>query len=315
MRDLKLLQHFWRNNVNAPLILATLVGKRGSSYRAPRAKKIIRSDGQSAGMLSGGCLEDDITRNALDHKHDLPCIKSFSTMSDEDRLMGYQTGCAGVIEILFEHLPQDLSEMEKYIPYGENNFAGVTVSLADETLGQRSLLKSMPEHHKENVFFDRYTRPVNLYIIGCGADAYPFADLAPALGWNVTFLDYRDGFTIENTADVTSRIHPLKDIAETVPEGQDTAVVVMTHNYEADLDILRGLNGKKFGYLGCIGPRKRFQQIKSDLKKFHSFTMDADWAARIHAPAGLKKARTPETIALAIVSEIEFYALNREEVS
>ena len=306
MRDLKNLRAYWSNNSDQKLMLCTIVRKNGSGYRTISAKKIIRHDSDSCGYLSGGCLEGDIVRTALERWNEAPFLESFSTLSESDRLMGYQTGCAGIIEILFEHLPNDIQFMDNYFPFGpKHNIEAVAVNLDAEKLGQRNTLQHQSES-TDTLFIDPWIEPIELYVIGCGANAHPFADIAMPLGWDVIFLDYRTGNIIPERPGVQSHILPLDQIGRSIPEKNQTAVVVMTHNYEADLAIMGQLNKKDFGYIGCVGPRKRFDQMHDDLKSQHNIILDKNWAKQVHAPAGLKQARTPEDIAFSIIAEIQF---------
>ena len=306
MRDLKDLKNYYLSNSDKELMLCTIVKKSGSGYRGIGAKKIIQKDGNASGYLSGGCLEGDIIRTATEKWNEAPFIQSFSTMSDEDRLMGYQTGCAGIIEILFEHLPKDASCINEYLPYGiPQDIKAVGVSIAHDTMGQRHVYPNVP-HSSDSLFIDPWVAPLEVFVIGCGANARPFAELAPPLGWNVTFIDYRQSYNVPETDDVRSIVLPLKEIGNSVSEGPRSAVIVMTHNYEADLDIVGQLNKKKFGYIGCVGPRKRFDQILHDLKTLKGIVLDEDWVKGVHAPAGLKQGRSPEDIAFSIIAEIQF---------
>lgn len=306
MRDIKDLQAFWRNNAGQDLMMCTIVGKSGSGYRGIGAKKIIRRDDTSSGYLSGGCLEGDIVRTALDNWDKAPFRQSFTTMSEEDRLMGYQTGCAGIIDILFERLPGTIDRMTDFLPYGKKeNIAGVAVSLDSQTLAQRTALYTLPAMRDDKIFIDPWIEPLHLYVIGCGPNARPFADLAPPLGWDVTFLDYRQKNVIERDG-ITSLVVPVGDIGRHIADGPRSAVILMTHNYEADLEIIAQLNGRKFGYMGSVGPRKRFEQMKTDLPAFHNIEMDQTWAETVKAPAGLKQGRSPEDIAFSIIAEIQF---------
>ena len=47
-----------------PLALATVVATEGSTYRKPGARMLIGSEGESCGLLSGGCLEGDLAEHA-----------------------------------------------------------------------------------------------------------------------------------------------------------------------------------------------------------------------------------------------------------
>ena len=306
MRDLKELQAFWRAHPADDLMLCTIVGKTGSGYRGLAAHKIIARDSTACGYLSGGCLEGDIVAHALDRWDDAPFRREFSTMSEEDRLLGYQTGCAGLIDILFERLPRDLDAMPSYLPFGPaEGIAAIAIALAADRLGQRTRLAAGASSDGE-VFVEAWTEPFRLTVIGCGPNAGPLADLALPLGWDVAFLDYRQGNIAAERPGLTSAILPLARLGAAVPQGKRSAVVITTHNYEADMTVLGQLNGREFHYLGCLGPRARFEQMQRDLKKLHAIAIDPAWAAKLHAPAGLRHARTPEDIAFSIVAEIQF---------
>ena len=301
MRQLRDLDHFWTAHAGQRLALCTLVGKQGSSYCAPGAKKIVAIDSAgSCGLLSGGCLEGDIEQTARAGWDSMPFTKSFSTLSETDRLLGYQTGCAGVIEILFERLPDAPADRSLYLPYGPaRGIAGVQI--AD---GRRRLAAVQPAAAAGG-FFDAWIVPVRLYVIGCGSDAPAFAELAMPLGWDLHFIDYRRDHQLPSGLGIAATTVPLGEIARRIEEGPQTAIVLMTHNYEADLQLVADLNGRRYGYLGCLGPARRYRQIKDDLLAMRGIAIDPAWEKIVQAPAGLLPGqRTPESIALSIIAQI-----------
>lgn len=302
MRQLTELINFWQDRAGESLVLCTLVRKEGSSYCAPGAKKIVAIEtSDSCGLLSGGCLESDIEQSAREGWDALPFLKTFSTLSETDRLLGYQTGCAGLITILFEKLPGSPPDHGFFIPYGpDQQHNGVAIDLGDN-IGQRRWATESTV--AKDAFFDPWISPIELTVIGCGSDAPAFADLARPLGWQLSFVDYRSD---HQPAGLNVKILPLADVATSIRQGPNSAVILVTHNYEADMEILAGLNGKDIGYLGCLGPAKRYHQMKQDLQQLHGLTIDAEWEKIVHAPAGLlPKQRTPETIALSVIAEIQ----------
>jgi len=85
-------------NPSHPWALATLVQTEGSTYRKPGARLLVDSDGGTLGVLSGGCLEDEIARSGQKVIDDAsPVLLSFDTK----RLYG----CDGQLKILVEPLP------------------------------------------------------------------------------------------------------------------------------------------------------------------------------------------------------------------
>lgn len=307
MKDAVEIRNFWQSAKRDPLVLCTLVKKTGSSYRNIGAKKLISlTTGETAGLLSGGCLESDIEKSARENADRLPFLKTFSTLSEEDRLMGYQTGCSGQIEILFEKIPAEIDSFDLYLPFGTHRKAeGVLVNLvtADRKFSDRF------EQTNDGTFFESWIEPIELTIVGCGADADPYLDFAASLGWSLRFLDYRSDLTRPERFDgrVIPELHSLETLAEHIPTGPRSALVLMTHNFESDLKILSQLNRKEIAYVGCLGPRRRFDLLKQDLKKFYDQEIDAKWEKdRIKAPPGItSRNSSPSEIAFSIVADIQ----------
>lgn len=290
------------------LILCTLVRKAGSSYRGLGAKKIVAPSGLSCGMLSGGCLEASIEKMGRERYTEMPFIASFSTLAEEDRLMGYQTGCQGVIDILFEQM--EGADLDLQLPFGSPAKAlGVEVILNGAHLGERRFIEAHSEAADKSTeaLIEKWIEPVHLVILGCGADADAYLPLAKTLGWTIQFLDYRrdlaspERFRGENVKHV-----PLEQLAAHVPQGPQVAVVLMTHNYEADMEILRAMNQHRIGYLGCLGPAKRFERLQDDIKKMYDETVPMSLVSKASAPAGLfTHSRSPNEIALSVVAQIQ----------
>ena len=83
----------------------------------------------------------------------------------------------------------------------------------------------------------------------------------------------------------------------------------MTHNYERDREILRRLMHADCHYVGALGPKKRTEKLLGEI----GGSLTESQLAKLHAPVGLDiGADTPETIALAIIAEIQAVLKNRE---
>ncbi len=103
MREPGLLAAAYRRWQGEPLGLATVVRTRGSAYRRPGARMLIRSAEERAGAISGGCLEQDVCARALSGER-LPALVEYNTADEADLLFGTSLGCEGVIEVLIERL-------------------------------------------------------------------------------------------------------------------------------------------------------------------------------------------------------------------
>lgn len=66
---------------------------------------LIAGSGEIAGMVSGGCLEQDILCHVQQQTPPYqPFVITYDTTTEEDLLWGFGLGCDGVVSILVEHL-------------------------------------------------------------------------------------------------------------------------------------------------------------------------------------------------------------------
>ncbi|HEU4934801.1 MAG TPA: XdhC family protein, partial [Pyrinomonadaceae bacterium] len=156
--------------------------------------------------------------------------------------------------------------------------------------------------------FVEYVQPrVRLVVFGGGFDVLPVVDLAANLGWHTTVVDTRArASSLERfrSADAVLLCR-AEDVMSQVSLFERTIVLVMTHNYLHDLEVLRQLLPMRLRYLGCLGPRRRTERLVMELSAEDSLNVDAA-LRRLHAPIGLDiGAETPEEIALSVVSEIK----------
>ena len=99
-------------------VLATIVNVKGSTYRRPGERMLIREDGTSVGALSSGCLEADVAERAkkIMGMHDALTV-TYDLTSPEEDVWGLNQGCNGVIHILLEPLP--LSARSEHLSFLE----------------------------------------------------------------------------------------------------------------------------------------------------------------------------------------------------
>ncbi len=91
-----------------PVVLATVVRVTGSSYGGVGARMLIRVDGSTVGLVSGGCLESDLAEHARRvHNSGNAEVVRYDTRDDEDAPWGLGLGCNGMIDVLLELLPPE----------------------------------------------------------------------------------------------------------------------------------------------------------------------------------------------------------------
>src|SRR5699024_1696849 len=100
-------------------------------------------------------------------------------------------------------------------------------------------------------------------------------------------------------------------LRESIDLDADTHVVVMTHNFIDDRLALGELLDTPVPYIGLMGPRDRFEEMRDELAAEGVSITDAD-ADRIYTPIGLDLGGdAPSTIAYSIVAELLAVANDR----
>lgn len=346
MKEIREILHEVENlPVGEKAVLATVVDLKGSGYRLPGARMLIKADGDAVGTVSGGCLEADVLERAKRvREHGTPEVFTYDTTADENSVFSLNMGCRGVMRVLMESVTRD-SEIIRSLErvYRERVRIDSAVAIAvegdgDITLGRRffhgdecSIKEALgmmddlgtfamsganyqtityeTENGMAEFAFESLKPPVQLYVLGAGADAVPLADVAHGLGWEVNVCDHRPAFlTAERFPKCDALVSLDRDAAPEWEVDDLTAFVVMNHNYDRDKAMLTGaLNSNAF-YVGALGPKRRTAQIMEELG--HPF--DDDQLAKLRSPAGLDiGADTPESIALSIIAEIQSVLRNR----
>jgi xanthine/CO dehydrogenase XdhC/CoxF family maturation factor len=91
------------DSLQEPAVLATLVQVKGSSYRKPGARMVMRAGGSRTGVISAGCLEADLqARVAKVLSSGAPQLAAFDLGSELDLVWGTGMGCQGRADVLLE---------------------------------------------------------------------------------------------------------------------------------------------------------------------------------------------------------------------
>lgn len=324
MSEILRLLSFAAEYPGKPLVLATVVRTRGSTYRRLGARMLIAPDGRSSGAVSGGCLERDVIEHARGVLEDR-----------KPRLLTYDTrltlGCNGVVEIFVERVPGSGGDVLNYLnqqlairkpallatvfdgelPLG--SYPHLAPSFPQEWTDersrvlqtQRSALRSIDVPQSE-CLFGWVAPPIRLIVLGTGYDVIPVVRLGRELGWEVQVIGH------PGDAGAYKGIHEseqviVSDPAELATKLQPdafTAAVLMTHHFGRDLAFLHALLPVGLPYLGLLGPRTRREQLLTALAE-NGLVPDLPMLDALRNPVGLDLGgETPEEIALSIVAEV-----------
>lgn len=317
-----------------PLVLGVVLATAGSTYRKPGALMLIASNGEIAGLLSGGCLEGDLREHASDvFASGTPRKVSYDMRGPEDLLWGLGLGCEGAMDILLARMgPDNAWQPLAHFAQALSEHRPASAAIVTESPSSRwpsglvvlpetcsdPLLASVLEHTTETgsvewfttpdgakLFVLPLTLPPRVLLLGAGPDALPVVEFAARLGWKVTVVDHRGSYAQPSRFPAAERVVLTRpeDLAASVPLNAFDAAVVMSHHLPSDLEYLRVLATTTVPYVGLLGPAVRREKLLADV----GAGVEA-LRARLHAPVGLALGgRAPESIALAIVAEIHAF--------
>lgn len=299
-------------------VLATIIDVEGSAYKKEGSSMVFFEDGSRIGMLSAGCLEKDLSLKAEEVlRKGTISIVQYDMSEETDLSWGQGAGCNGTITILLEtvdeRLESDLLKVKKLLQ--ANNSVMVYKKIGE--LGEYLFLPKegeafgwwddeIPDDFSIDVSGMLPDQPVfchlihpkpRLILFGAGPDAKPLAHIAAQTGFSVYVCDWRE--------EHCQRVHfpeaekliigfPSEILVEINFLTTDY-VVVMSHHFQRDQEILLNLPINKIRYVGVLGPRERTNRIflKKAIPK------------NVYSPAGLTiSARGAEEIAVSIMAQL-----------
>jgi xanthine dehydrogenase accessory factor len=156
-------------------------------------------------------------------------------------------------------------------------------------------------------FIEYIKPPVALVVIGAGNDVVPMIAMADIMGWQTTVIDGRANYAKAERFVSSCRVMVSKpeQALDQIAIDEQTVFVLMTHNYNYDLAMLRALISRKVVYIGSLGPKKKLDRMLEELKE-EGVQVSEPAMSHIYGPSGLDiGAETPEEIALSILAEIK----------
>lgn len=297
-------------------VLVSVVDLDGSSYRKPGVRMLVLENDKMIGAISGGCVEKEILRQAKS-VFETGKAKIF-TYDGRFRL-----GCEGIIYILLEpfnptetfisDFQKCLSDRNRFTIHSKYkkeegefdaigsyvDFGNVVYSVSDGIEKER-LLKS------SNLLFLQQMEPCfKLMIFGTEHDAVKLCQFASLTGWEVTVVGKpTEHKSIDNFPGASSYISEDPENLNLSVVDDQTAIMVMTHSFSADLKCLLALKDLNPLYIGLLGPVHKRENLLSQLLEYYP-DISESFLDVIHGPAGLNiGSETPQEIAVSIISEI-----------
>ena len=286
------------------VVLATVVRTWGSAPRPIGSVVAVREDGQIAGSVSGGCIEDDLIERvrAGSVARQRPEIVRYGVAADEAQRFGLP--CGGSLELVLETVSRAsaIEALLACLAHGER--VQRTLSLLD---GSVALSMAGPGERlqlDDTALVTIHGPSYRLLLIGAAQLTHYLATMAQALDYEVLICEPREEYARSWSVPGTRVLSGMPDdVVRTLQPDAHTAVVALTHDPKLDdLALLEALSSKAF-YVGAIGSLANQRKRRERLKE-HFDLCDAA-LDRLHGPVGLKNgARTPPEIAVSILAEL-----------
>ena len=316
--------------------LATVVATRRSAPRPVGAKLAISAQGELAGSVSGGCVENEVYEYAQEVLAGAPPRLLTYGISD-DLALSVGLPCGGEIDVFVEEARRPLAERLMQV-VESNERAVVLTVLAGDDLGAELLITEdgerigdAPEELAESapelisrgrsgvvqiagrdVFADVYGPPPRLLIYGAVDTAEALCRAAQEIGWRPIVADARARFATSERLPSAAEIvvaWPEETLAQVQPDDA-TAIVILTHDDKFDVPMISGALETDAFYIGALGSRRNQERRRERLLEAG---VDEAALERVSGPSGLDVgAQTPAETAISILAEIMAVRAGRE---
>jgi xanthine/CO dehydrogenase XdhC/CoxF family maturation factor len=263
-------------------------------------------------------------------------VERYSTLFDDTANVPFGLGCGGVVDLLVEPadtaechalmaalaeavagedatvltwLPREGRRLERAVlaVSGDYTFASDRLTEPELVAARAAVLgRGGVQNVAAGIFVELIAAPQRLFVLGAGDDAKPLVSMAALLGWSVSVVDGRPQLTKpERFPEAEHVVTASRCSIESLGIRANDAVVLMTHSYEQDRELLAAVLPLRPRYLGLLGARHRSSLLVSEVAGMLKWTV-AECCARIYAPVGLDLGGDgPEAIALAVIAEVQ----------
>lgn len=159
---LDILDRWFTEKDSCRWVLGTIVQVQGSAYRKPGAIMLINEHGATLGLLSGGCLESDLARQAQRFLASVDTLTTaeasaatkdkkalsvpaeqirYDSQDEDEMLFKLGLGCGGIVDILLQPVNREnnylsLEEVRQQLHTGKGTCYRQRCEIAGGSLGQ-----------------------------------------------------------------------------------------------------------------------------------------------------------------------------------
>ncbi|ADU29160.1 XdhC family protein [Evansella cellulosilytica] len=332
MQDIVDYISLMKKRPNETFAMATIIYIEGSSYRREGAKMMFSKARSSFGMISGGCLEEDLSyyaQQVIETKKQQ--IVPYDLRSESDEGWGKGAGCNGKIYVHIEpvgwnigttwkQIDEELLQGHDVISFRKlengrvvqpllfyKNGTSITSEPSihlTETFSKKlqqfvnsEAILDYEELEGDQVMIERFKAPSLLYIFGAGPDVESVVKRAVDFNFKVVVIDPREARCNETFFPQASELivaHPERFLQDN-SICESSYVLIMTHSFQQDKVILEYFMHVRAKYIGILGSKRRTNRLLGE-------EAIPDW---LHSPVGINiYAEGAEEISISILGEL-----------
>lgn len=304
-------------------VIATIINIEGSAYQPIGTHCLIKEDGLIVGLISGGCVEEDLKYKVSEILNDhQPQTAYYDFRTEGDLIWGMGLGCDGAITVYlqpFDPVNYIDEAITLYEQYEMNDGAKSTYQLATVVnspqesyvpKGSQFILPHLEKNGLTQVeidddllecFVETIHPRQHVVIFGAGPDVLPVVNELASIEWHITIYDHRPHLASkQNFPQADDVILINKSEYKRLSLNENTYCIIMTHNFELDYQLIQCGLRNNLSYIGVLSARRRFEKLLQRLPKDYQLPNDV-----IHSPIGLDiGAISPQEIAISIVAEL-----------
>ena len=271
----------------------------------------INSASQTVGSVGGGIMEHKVVELSKtwlrEHSKEVRLIHQVHRAEASKDRSGMI--CSGEQHIAMILLPKESLYLVNSILKALNDQSTGFIKLSRKGLElslDATLIDKSFDYSNEHDWF--YQEELNesclLHIVGGGHISLALSKLANDLGFRVIVYDDRKNLPTlqENRFAHEIKFIEYTNLAQLIPPGRKTYVVIMTVGYRTDMIALREIIHESYGYIGVLGSKAKNKQMFQELK---DQGFPENLFNKINAPIGLDiGSQTPTEIAVSIAGQL-----------
>lgn len=296
-------------------VLATIIHVEGSAYKKEGSSMLFLENGNQIGMLSAGCLEDDLAFKAQTVLQSRKALTvQYNLKEETDLTWGQGAGCNGKIVILLEVVDEiytaDLLKVKELlcsnipVTHWKRNGEYLFLPREGTLFGQWDGEIPAPFTDIESgmisgksIFQHLFQPKPRLIVFGAGPDVRPLVSLAAKTGFSIAVCDWREALCSEQHFPLADQLF-VGFPNEVIPKMNFTIydfIIITSHHFQRDKEILDLLPIEEIHYVGVLGPKERTRRLLEG----------EDIPRSIYSPVGISiGAKGPEEIAISIMAQL-----------